>query len=210
MVFVADRVPKELVRIVEFMNEQMRPAEVLAIEIEHFSDPSGMRTLVPRLVGATARAQAAKSIDVDPVTEEEWLVGLADRKGQNALKGAERAIAWFRENDFLVEPTRSQDALVAQVTRADGKPAWPFFIRRSTGRLDTSLGNLAYVPTYKTDEARKEVLDRIRALPTNSIKATDKLNGWPSIALEELLKDEVWLAFRSIASTVKEKICARG
>jgi hypothetical protein len=204
MVFVADRIPKELVRIVEFLNEQMRPAEVLAIEVEHFSSPSGMRTLVPRLVGATARAQATKS--VEPVSEEEWLADLADRKGQNVLKGAERAIAWFRESGFLVEPTRSQDALFAQITRADGKPAWPFFIRKSTCRLETALGNLINVPAYKTDTAREEILDRIRALPTNSIRATDNLNGWPSIALEALLKDEIWSAFRSIAFDIKEKI----
>ena len=206
MVFVADRIPKELVRIVEFMNEQMRPAEVLAIEVEHFLGANGIRTLVPRLVGATARAQAAKAIETERVTEEQWLADLADRKGLNELKGAERAITWFRENGFLVEPTRSQDALFAQITRADGKPAWPFFIRRSTGRLDTALGNLINVPAYKSEAARKELLDRIRSLPTNSIKATDKLNGWPSIALEELLKDELWNAFQALALDIRRNI----
>jgi hypothetical protein len=70
MVFVADRIPRELVRIVEFMNEQMRPAEVLAIEVEQFSDGKGIRTLVPRLVGATARAQAAKSIEAELVSKK--------------------------------------------------------------------------------------------------------------------------------------------
>jgi hypothetical protein len=208
MVFVADRIPKELVRIVEFMNEQMRPAEVLAIEVEHFSGANGMRTLVPRLVGATARAQATKSIEAELLSEEEWLADLADRKGRDAFRGAERAVHWFRENGFLVEPTRSQDALFAQIARADGKPAWPFFIRRSSGRLEISLGNLINVPAYRSDAARKDILDRIRTLPTKNIRATDKLNGWPSIALEELLKEEVWSAFRSIASTVKERIPA--
>jgi hypothetical protein len=208
MLFVADRIPKELARIVEFMNEQMRPAEVLAIEVEHFLGANGMRTLVPRLVGATARAQTAKSIaaPAEPVSEEEWLVNLAERRGESALQGAERAIAWFRESGFQVEPTKSQDALVMQIARADGKPAWPFFIRRSTGRLDTALGNLMNVPVFKADSARKEILDRIRSLPADSVKATDKLNGWPSVALEEILKDEVWAAFRSLASDIKAAI----
>ncbi len=147
MVFVADRISKELARIVEFMNEQMRPAEVLAIEIEHFSDASGRRTLVPRLVGATARAQATKSIEAEPISEEDWLKDLAERNSQNALKGAERAIMWFRENGFLVEPTRSQDAMVAQISRSDGKPAWPFFIRRSTGRTR----NITRKPNLRAD-----------------------------------------------------------
>jgi hypothetical protein len=209
MVFVADRISKELARIIEFMNEQMRPAEVLAIEVEHFSDATGMRTLVPRLVGATARAQATKAIQAEPITEQEWLQDLAARKGQGALRGAEKAIAWFRENGFLVEPTKSQDALVAQIARSDGKPAWPFFIRRSTGRLDTALQNLVNVPGFASEDSRKRILDRIKALPTNSVRATDKLNGWPSIALDELLRDETRLAFESIASEVKE-IISRG
>jgi len=62
------------------------------------------------------------------------------------------------------------------------------------------------VPAFKADSARKEILDRIRSLPTNSVKATDKLNGWPSVALEDILNDEVWEAFRSLASDIKAAI----
>jgi hypothetical protein len=205
MLFVADRISKELTRIVEFMNEQMRPAEVLAIEVEHFLGADGMRTLVPRLVGATARAQTAKSVEapMEPVREDEWLQSLADKFGPKALEGAERGLQWFRENGFEIEQTKSQDSLAAKMLRADGKPTWPFFVRRSTGRLDIALGNLIYVPAYKGDNARKELLDRIKALPTTTVKATEKLNGWPSIALEEIAKEEVWSALRSLASDIK-------
>jgi hypothetical protein len=59
MVFVADRLPDELVRVIEFLNEQMSPAEVLGVEVQQFTD-GDTRVLVPRLVGATAAAKAAK------------------------------------------------------------------------------------------------------------------------------------------------------
>jgi len=36
LVFVADRIPRELRRVVEFLNEQMDPAEVLAVEIKQY------------------------------------------------------------------------------------------------------------------------------------------------------------------------------
>ena len=36
MLFVADRIPAELRRIVEFLNEQMDPAEVLALELRPY------------------------------------------------------------------------------------------------------------------------------------------------------------------------------
>jgi hypothetical protein len=208
MLFVADRISKELTRIVEFLNEQMRPAEVLAIEIEHFLGADGMRTLVPRLVGATARAQTVKSVQapLDPLDESEWFQSLAEKFGPTALQGAERLIRWLRDNDVEVEQTKSQDSLAARITRSDGKPCWPFFVRRSTGRLEIALGNLIHVPAYVADTARKEVLDRIKQLPTSTLKATEKLNGWPSISLEDLMKDDLWSAYCSLASDLKTAI----
>jgi hypothetical protein len=212
MLFVADRISNELTRIVEFMNEQMRPAEVLAIEVEHFLGADGMRTLVPRLVGATARAQTAKSVEtpLEPIREDEWLQGLAAKFGPKALEGAERAIRWLRDNGFEIEQTRSQDSLAAKMLRGDGKPIWPFFVRRSTGRFDIALQNLVYVPAYNADSARRILLERIKVIPTNTVKTTEKLNGWPSIALEEILKEEVWAALRSLASDIKAAIESSG
>jgi len=59
MVFVADRIPPELQRIVEFLNEQMDPAEVLAIELRQFLG-GGVKTLAPRVLGQTAAAERQK------------------------------------------------------------------------------------------------------------------------------------------------------
>lgn len=59
MLFVADVIPTELRRIVEFLNQQMDPAEVLAIEIKQFVG-EGMKTLVPRVIGQTAEAEGRK------------------------------------------------------------------------------------------------------------------------------------------------------
>jgi hypothetical protein len=61
MVFVADIIPPELRRIVEFLNGQMDPAEVLALEVRQFVG-QGLKALVPKVVGQTAVAQRAKSI----------------------------------------------------------------------------------------------------------------------------------------------------
>jgi hypothetical protein len=46
MMFVADEIPVELRRIVEFLNEQMDSAEVLAIEVRQFAN-GNVKTLVP-------------------------------------------------------------------------------------------------------------------------------------------------------------------
>ena len=53
LLFVADEIPPELQRIVEFLNAQMTTVDVLAVELKQFADED-MRTLVPRVFGVAA------------------------------------------------------------------------------------------------------------------------------------------------------------
>jgi hypothetical protein len=62
LIFVADEIPTELRRIVEFLNRQMDPTEVLAVEIKQYiSQGSDFKTLVPRVIGQTVEAQQKKT-----------------------------------------------------------------------------------------------------------------------------------------------------
>jgi len=61
LIFAADAIPADLRRIVEFMNEQMSPTEVLALEIRQYGEDGGRQnTLVSRVFGWTAAAQRRK------------------------------------------------------------------------------------------------------------------------------------------------------
>ena len=59
LLFIADEIPPELRRVVEFLNSQMDPAEVLAIEVKQFLGES-LKTLVPRVLGQTETARQKK------------------------------------------------------------------------------------------------------------------------------------------------------
>lgn len=59
LIFVADRIPSELQRIVEFLNERMSPTEVLAVEVQQYRG-GGLTTHIPRLYGQTVEAQMGK------------------------------------------------------------------------------------------------------------------------------------------------------
>ena len=52
LVFVADEIPPELQRIVEFLKKTMDPVEVQAVEIHQYVG-QGLKTLVPRVIGST-------------------------------------------------------------------------------------------------------------------------------------------------------------
>lgn len=61
LLFVADDVPDELTRIVEFLNAAMEHVEVLAVKIKKYDGESRVRTLVPHVIGRTAKPAATKS-----------------------------------------------------------------------------------------------------------------------------------------------------
>ena len=58
LIFVADKIPAELRRIVELLNKQMNPAEVLAVEIQqHVAEGQEEEAFVPMLIRRTADAE---------------------------------------------------------------------------------------------------------------------------------------------------------
>lgn len=60
MLFVADELPRELRRRIEFLNQQMVSVEVLGVEIRQYVRPD-VKVLVPRLVGQTELTRQGKS-----------------------------------------------------------------------------------------------------------------------------------------------------
>jgi hypothetical protein len=211
MLFVADRIPKELRRIVEFLNEQMRFAEVLAIEVEQFLEPNGLRSLVPRLVGATARAEAIKSISAapEPYVEDNWLASLRARHGSPAYDGAKLAMDWLRQIGARLEPQRSGQSVAAAIRRPDGASVWPFFVRGANATFEISLQNLVKAPAYEAESARAHLLGKIKALSATSLNASQLLTGWPSVKLEELLKEELWNELKLLGQEIKAAIEAK-
>jgi hypothetical protein len=206
MVFVADRIPQELRRIVEFLNEQMRPAEVLAIEVAQYTAAGGARLLAPKLIGATERAATAKAVTSakPPIDEAGWLESLRELKGGEATANAEKLLGWFKSRGFITGATDSQDAMYARLSRPDGKPTWPFFIRRSTGKVETALQYLKDNPAFAAEEVRLDLLAKLKALPGVSI-TTVKSTGWPGVLLIDLSNPAVWAGFTAIAEEIQAR-----
>lgn len=73
LIFVADKIPTELRRLVEFLNEQMVKVEVLAVEVKQFLG-EGQKAIVPRVIGVTETARDIKqSANRKPITREGFL-----------------------------------------------------------------------------------------------------------------------------------------
>lgn len=78
MIFVADQIPRELRRIVEFLNEQMRPAEVLAVAVQPYADADDtQQVFVPRVIGQTEAAMQKKDTSRKAYTSATFFGALA-------------------------------------------------------------------------------------------------------------------------------------
>src|SRR5262249_43145451 len=97
LVFIGDEIPEELQSIIEFLNRQMRSVEVLGIEVRQYAG-DGLRTLVPRIIGNTVSARAAKSSGIRAQREwdrESFVAELRQRRGEEESRIGDELIDWF-------------------------------------------------------------------------------------------------------------------
>lgn len=71
LLFVADEIPTELRRVIEFLNVQMSPAEVLGVEIRQYAGQN-LKTLVPSVIGQTTEAQQRKTVGPSVPRRGDW------------------------------------------------------------------------------------------------------------------------------------------
>lgn len=166
MVFVADAIPPELRRIVEFLNGQMTPAEILAIEIKRFTG-SGVTTLVPSVIGQTAQAAAKGNRSLGQSVQwnmPKFLEALRTRKGQQFCRTAERLFQWC---DGVLPNvwwgSGMQDGSCFRGIKCQGKNAWLFAVW-TYGKIEVQFQWLMRNPPFDSDEARVDLLNRINQI----------------------------------------------
>ena len=96
LLFVADEIPDPLVQVVEFLNEQMRDVEVLAIEIKRYLGADG-ETFVPRVIGRLVKPRSLSS----GVTLDDILGRFPAGAVRNA---AQRLVECARDANATFEP----------------------------------------------------------------------------------------------------------
>jgi hypothetical protein len=77
LIFVADHLPPELRRVIEFLNDQMEEAEVLGIELAQYVG-SDLKALVPRVIGQTEVTRQKKlpsPVNKKRISQQEFLDG---------------------------------------------------------------------------------------------------------------------------------------
>lgn len=189
LVFVADAIPSELRRIVEFLNDQMDPAEVLALELRQFVG-EGFTTLVPKLVGQTAAAQQRKGTtrrDGSQWTEERFFEVLREKKGEAVAGAARRVVDWLRPRVSSLICGRGTDAgsIVPSLNLPSEDPAY-FFALWTYGKVEMYFQYLKDRSAFAADESRREFIRRLNTVPGIALP-DDAIGRRPSFPIDVLV-----------------------
>ena len=159
LLFVADRIPDELARVVEFLNEQMPGIEVLAVEIKQFQGAT-LRTLVPQVIGRTTSGTSPGPVGRTRLTMEQFCEQLPD---QTAVQAARQLIAFAEERGAIVD--RKQRSLTISVQSTLRNPpltvAWLFLPNSSwNGLRGFTIGQVNWVELPQETQVELDELYR--------------------------------------------------
>jgi hypothetical protein len=187
LVFVADVIPTELQRVVEFLNERMTPTEVLAIEIRQYTG-GGEQMLVPRILGQTAEARQKKP--TGPRTTRQWdepsfLEATEQQAGAEAAEAARKIIEWSRQKlpRQAWGKGATQGALAPALDHA-GYSYWPFYLW-TYGRIAFQFGWMQEMPPFDQESHKIEFLRRLNDVPGIDLPPT-VLTRRPEVLLAPL------------------------
>jgi len=209
LVFVADVIPPELQRIVEFLNEQMRTAEVLAVEIRQYVG-QGVKTLVPRVLGQTAEAQQQKtttSRSTHQWDEASFFKEIETSRSMDEARIDRQILAWARAHGLRIWWGKgSQDGSCFPVLDIKER-SYTLFCLWTYGKVEVQFQWLKEQPPFADDALRRELLRRLNQIPGVAIP-DDRIARRPSFSLAALQNDVALQQFLATFDWVIQEIQA--
>jgi len=209
MVFVADVIPPELRRIVEFLNGQMDPAEVLAVEIKQYVG-QGLKTLVPRVIGQTVEAERKKG--ATGREEKQWdevsfLDALTQRRGATEAGAARAILDWAKKSNLrLWWGKGAKDGSFFPMLDYKGQgnsiiSVWTY------GRIEVQFQWMKERLPFDAEAKRLELRDRLNKIPGVDIPA-DAITLRPRILLSALTDKAALAQFLAVLDWFVQEVRA--
>jgi hypothetical protein len=182
LIFVADDIPAELRRVVEFLNTQMDPAEVLAVEVRQYVGGDGRRTLVPRVIGQATKA------DVRQWDEPSFFADLEARTGATQVRAARAILDWANRSGLRIwwGKGRKDGSFTPML---DHKGVKHFVVSTwSSGRVSIPFQTMETRQPFAADAKREELRERFIRIEGVRLQPA-AIGGFPSILLALLAND---------------------
>lgn len=190
LLFVADEIPRELSRIIEFLNGQMNPAEVLGIEIRQYQG-QGLQAIVPQVIGQTeeARQRKTKALHEDTQGNETLFFDRLDTsRGSEDMEVANQLLQEIEDRNLDIWwGNYKYYGEMLPFFHVDGKVCYVFMVY-TDGHVGIHFKSLHKRPPFDDEARRMELLDRLNQLPGVAI-TKETLTDFGYFPLS-VLKDE--------------------
>lgn len=207
LVFVADVIPAQLQRVVEFLNQQMDPAEVLALEVRQFVS-NGVRTLVPTLVGQTAAAQHRKGVEtVGKQWDEASFFEDLSKRAPTAQSVAEHLLLWTKQRSLQLwwGNGKTMGSFVPVLRHAGVE--FPLFAVWSSGTIEFYFQWLAPKPAFADGVRLHQLLAQLNAIAGVAIPESS-LRKRPNVPLQTFAPQDARSQLTSVLDRLVDDIRA--
>lgn len=189
MAFVADIIPQELLRVVEFLNEQMDPAEVIAVEIKQFKG-ADVTTLVPRVLGVTATAQVKKQTAPGTKWTEDRFIEALRTAGQDVcVEVFKELLQWTSSNRLGHNWGKGSIwGSVAPCLRDGGRMHVCVYFN-TEAKIQLAFTYIKAVPGFISEDRRVELVHRFNHIPGVRLDESN-IGGWVDFPANLLIPAE--------------------
>ena len=203
LLFVADEIPSELKQIVEFLNQQMNPAEVLAIEIKQYTGQE-QSTFVPRVIGQSLKTVSAKQ------SKKQWdeslfLDEISSKYGAEIIEVVNKLLKWGKNQNLRIWWGSGSNHGSCFLVKDHNEVPYSSFAIWTNGNIEIQFQHMKNRPVYDSKDMRLELLNQLNDIRNIQI-AFDRIDYRPSIELNSLINEESLGKFISIWEDYYRKI----
>lgn len=189
LVFVADKISRELRRIIEFLNAQMTETEVLGVEIRQYVDAEGThQTLVPTLIGQTEAAREAKGTRGGRMKKrwdlESWFEVFSAEHPED-VRTVERLTDWAEQHHLSISFGKGTTTTAMQFAGDLRGQRFVAFRIYTNGAHALELPMARMPPPFDDRGMRVALAERLTAIPGIDIPE-ERLDKFPTSPISAL------------------------
>jgi hypothetical protein len=202
LLFVSDEIPKELLSIIEFLNERMPDTEVLGLEVKQYLSKDNLTTLVPAIVGNTPKAINVKG-HRGVWTEAEFLERISEISSADTAKTFKKLLTSFAELGFSQYWGKGKFYGSVYLEYQGNNKYIPFSANHDDKKAYIYVEFPRMGQQFDTPQYRAEVKSRLEQIADVRIDINKR---YPSFSLDILNDSKSYDAFMSVVKLCIEDI----